>query len=76
MLTPGRIKPPSPFSEARGLLPMPATGRRVLKFGDKTQYGSQSKGLVLETRHGGQVVSPSRRLDRLLRASSAATASS
>ena len=47
-----------PFSEAKGLLPLPAQGRRVLNFGDKTQYGSQSKGLVLETRHGGQVVSP------------------
>ena len=34
-------------------------GRRVLTFGEKTQYGSQSKGVVLETRHGGQVVSPS-----------------
>ena len=40
------------------MLPLPASGRRVLKFGEKTQYGSQSKGLVLETRHGGQVVSP------------------
>jgi murein hydrolase activator len=59
MLTPGRIKPQIPFSEAKGLLPIPALGRRVLKFGEKTQYGSQSKGLVLETRHGGQVVSPS-----------------
>jgi septal ring factor EnvC (AmiA/AmiB activator) len=59
MLTPGRIKPAMPFTQARGLLPMPATGRRVLNFGDKTQYGSQSKGLVLETRHGAQIVSPS-----------------
>jgi septal ring factor EnvC (AmiA/AmiB activator) len=59
MLTPGRIKPAIPFADARGLLPMPAQGRRVLTFGEKTQYGSQSKGLVLETRHGGQVVSPS-----------------
>jgi len=59
MLTPGRIKPAIPFPEARGLLPLPAQGRRVLTFGEKTQYGSQSKGLVLETRHGGQVVSPS-----------------
>ena len=58
MLTPGRIKPQIAFSEARGILPMPASGKRVLKFGEKTQYGSQSKGLVLETRHGGQVVSP------------------
>lgn len=59
MLTPGRIKPAMPFSDARGLLPLPAQGRRVLTFGEKTQYGSQSKGIVLETRHGGQVVSPS-----------------
>jgi murein hydrolase activator len=59
MLTPGRIKPAMPFVQAKGLLPMPANGRRVLNFGDKTQYGSQSKGLVLETRHGAQIVSPS-----------------
>ncbi len=58
MLTPGRIKPAMPFVEAKGLLPLPAQGRRVLTFGDKTQYGSQSKGLVIQTRHGGQVVSP------------------
>jgi septal ring factor EnvC (AmiA/AmiB activator) len=58
MLTPGRIKPAIPFSEAKGLLPLPAQGRRVLTFGEKTQYGSQSKGLVVETRYGGQVVSP------------------
>jgi septal ring factor EnvC (AmiA/AmiB activator) len=54
----GGIAPQIPFTEAKGLLPMPAQGRRVIKFGDKTQYGRQSQGLVLETRHGGQVVSP------------------
>lgn len=59
MLTPGRIKPQIAFTDAKGQLPVPALGRRVLKFGEKTQYGSQSKGLVIETRHGGQVVSPS-----------------
>jgi murein hydrolase activator len=58
MLTPGRIKPAMPFVQTKGLLPLPAAGRRVLNFGDKTQYGSQSKGLVLETRHGAQIVSP------------------
>jgi septal ring factor EnvC (AmiA/AmiB activator) len=58
MLTPGRIKPAVPFAEARGLLPLPVQGRRVLTYGEKTQYGSQSKGLVIETRPGGQVVSP------------------
>lgn len=59
MLTPGRITPAVPFSQARGLLPLPAHGRRALGFGEKTQYGTQSKGLVIETRQGGQVVSPS-----------------
>src|SRR5262249_32841488 len=59
MLTPGRIKPAIPFAEARGMLSLPVQGRRVLTFGEKTQYGSQSKGLVIETRQGGQVVSPS-----------------
>lgn len=58
MLTPGRIKPAMPFAEAKGLLPVPAHGRRVLAFGEKTQYGSQSKGTVIETRQGAQVVSP------------------
>lgn len=58
MLTPGRIKPAMPFPEAKGLLPLPAQGKRVLAFGEKTQYGSQSKGIVLETRQGGQIVSP------------------
>jgi murein hydrolase activator len=59
MMTPGRIKPAMPFAEAKGLLPLPAQGRRVLAFGDKTQFGSQSKGVVIETRQGAQVVSPS-----------------
>lgn len=57
-LSPGRIKPAVPFGRAKGLVLMPAQGRRVLSFGDKTQYGGQSKGLVLETRHGAQVTSP------------------
>jgi septal ring factor EnvC (AmiA/AmiB activator) len=56
--SPGRIKPEIPFAAARGRLPMPAQGRQVLKFGEKTQYGGQSKGIVLETRLGAQVTSP------------------
>jgi septal ring factor EnvC (AmiA/AmiB activator) len=55
---PGRIKPAIPFHLARARLPMPAQGRRVLAFGDRTQYGGQSKGLVLETRHTAQITSP------------------
>ena len=55
---PGRIKPEIPFAEAKSRLPLPAQGRQVLAFGEKTQYGGQSKGIVLETRQGAQVTSP------------------
>jgi murein hydrolase activator len=58
MLSPGRIRPDIPFVQTKGQLPLPAQGKRVFGFGDKTQYGTQSKGLVVQTRHGGQVVSP------------------
>ncbi len=56
--SPGRIKPEIPFAQTTGRLPLPAQGRKVLAFGEKTQYGGQSKGLVLETRQGAQVTSP------------------
>jgi murein DD-endopeptidase MepM/ murein hydrolase activator NlpD len=55
---PDRIAPAVPFQEAKGKLPMPARGRRALGFGDKTQYGGTSKGIVLETRFGARVTSP------------------
>ncbi|MBI1648418.1 murein hydrolase activator EnvC family protein [Hyphomicrobium sulfonivorans] len=55
---PGRIEPEVEFIKAKGLLPLPAQGRKVLNFGDKTQYGGQSKGIVFETRQGAQVTSP------------------
>lgn len=54
----GRIKPATPFHLAKAKLPMPVNGRRVLAYGEQTQYGSKSKGLVLETRSGAQVTSP------------------
>lgn len=54
----GRLKPSIPFQAARSKLPMPAVGRRVLSFGEKTQYGAQSKGIVIETRAFAQVTSP------------------
>lgn len=53
-----RIKPAMAFHEARGRLPLPAHGRHVLNFGEKTQYGANSKGIVLETRGGAQITSP------------------
>ena len=58
MSNPGRIKPAIPFQQAKGKLPLPASGKRVLNYAERTQYGSQSKGLVMETRSGAQVTSP------------------
>ncbi|MBY0224382.1 MAG: peptidoglycan DD-metalloendopeptidase family protein [Hyphomicrobium sp.] len=58
MSNPGRIKPAIPFQQARGKLPLPVSGKRVLSYGERTQYGSQSKGLVMETRSAAQVTSP------------------
>jgi septal ring factor EnvC (AmiA/AmiB activator) len=55
---PGRLKPAIPFHQTRGKLPLPASGKHVLDFGERTQYGSQSKGLVMETRSAAQVTSP------------------
>lgn len=51
-----RLKPAVPFSRAKGLLPLPARGRRIISFGDKTQVGT-AKGAFIETRHEAQVVS-------------------
>jgi septal ring factor EnvC (AmiA/AmiB activator) len=56
--SPGRIKPAIAFPLAKSRLPLPAQGRRVLSFGEKTQYGGTSKGIVLETRSNAQVTSP------------------
>ena len=53
-----RIEPVIPFKDARGKLPMPAHGKRILSYGEKTQYGGRSKGMVLETRAFGQIISP------------------
>ena len=52
------MKPAMPFIRAKGSVLLPVQGRRVLAFGDRTQYGGQSKGLVLETRNSAQVTSP------------------
>lgn len=55
---PDRITPAIPFQLAKGKLSLPARGRRALGFGDKTQYGGTSKGIVIETRFGARVTSP------------------
>jgi septal ring factor EnvC (AmiA/AmiB activator) len=55
---PGRLKPAIPFHLAKGQLPMPALGKKVISFGEKTQFGRLSRGLYVETRPGATVTSP------------------
>ena len=54
----GRMTPAIPFHQAKGKLPLPAQGRRMLAFGEKNQFGRPSPGILLETRLGASVVSP------------------
>jgi septal ring factor EnvC (AmiA/AmiB activator) len=56
-LNPPRIKPAVPFAQARGRLPLPVHGKRIIGFGDKA-HTNRSNGIVIETRPGAQVVSP------------------
>ncbi|MGO9170728.1 MAG: murein hydrolase activator EnvC family protein [Rhodomicrobium sp.] len=54
----GRMEPSIPFANSQGLLPMPAQGRMLIKFGQAGSDGAASKGIHIETRPGAQVVSP------------------
>lgn len=56
-VNPGRIKPAMPFDLAKGKLPLPAQGKRIIGFKDKAQT-SRSNGIVIETRSGARVTSP------------------
>lgn len=56
---PSRMTPAIPFIRTKGQLRLPATGKRIISFGEKTQRGSRSKGMVLETRFAAQITAPS-----------------
>lgn len=58
-LSPGRIKPAVPFGSSKGLLPLPALGRRVRGYGAPDGFGGKTKGVSVETRADAQVTSPS-----------------
>ncbi len=58
-VSPGRLKPAVPFAKAKGLLPFPAQGKRLLSFGVKDEVGGKSKGIHVETRQDAQITSPS-----------------
>lgn len=46
------------FSQARGTLPFPASGRLSLRYGEETEIEGRSKGIIITTRPEAQVVSP------------------
>ncbi|TAN53532.1 MAG: peptidase M23 [Rhodospirillales bacterium] len=50
--------PAKPFSQAKGLIPLPARGEVVTRFGEPNSLGAPSKGISVETRPGAQVVAP------------------
>lgn len=54
----GRIEPAVPFHLAKAKLPRPTAGKNVLSFGQQTEYGGASKGLVFQTRFAAQITSP------------------
>ncbi|MEQ8246438.1 MAG: peptidoglycan DD-metalloendopeptidase family protein [Alphaproteobacteria bacterium] len=61
--TPQRLalRPPpaaTPFSSARGSLALPARGRIVTRFGERSAVGLRSQGILVETRPDAQVVAP------------------
>jgi murein hydrolase activator len=57
--TAGAMQPKVPFHLAKGGLPLPAQGKRVISFGDRLPSGKTAQGSLIETRHSAQVTSPS-----------------
>jgi murein hydrolase activator len=57
--TAGSMQPKVPFHLAKGALPLPAQGKRVISFGERLPSGKTAQGSLIETRHSAQVTSPS-----------------
>ncbi len=53
-----RIAPAVHFADARGLLPLPVSGQKLLGFGDADGLGGESQGLTLAARPGAAVLAP------------------
>ena len=48
----------SAFGNARGLLPLPVTGRVVERFGQRNENGVRQQGMSIEARAGAQINAP------------------
>jgi murein hydrolase activator len=55
---PARLAPKIAFADARGLLPLPVTGRFVRSFGSSDGFGGKTQGISLAARAGSAVSSP------------------
>jgi septal ring factor EnvC (AmiA/AmiB activator) len=53
-----RLAPAVSFADAKGLLPLPASGEIVRDFGADDDLGGKTLGISMATRAGGQVSSP------------------
>ncbi|MFQ5625375.1 MAG: murein hydrolase activator EnvC family protein [Methyloligellaceae bacterium] len=58
MLSPGRLKPAMPFTERRGKLSRPASGREIRAFGSDNEFGEKAKGTLIAARADAQITSP------------------
>jgi septal ring factor EnvC (AmiA/AmiB activator) len=47
-----------PMNKMRGLMPLPARGKVIARYGQKDAAGSAQKGIVLQTRARAQVIAP------------------
>jgi septal ring factor EnvC (AmiA/AmiB activator) len=53
-----RLTPAVAFADTRGLLPSPANGRHIKRFGEKDDLGATAQGISIATRPSAQVNSP------------------
>ena len=53
-----RLAPSVAFVDAKGLLPMPVSGRIIRAFGDNDGLGGRAQGMSIAARPGGLVSSP------------------
>lgn len=56
---PGRLEPAIPFEAAQGMLPLPASGPVIRRFGESDQFTASARGVSIAAPPGAQVTSPS-----------------
>ena len=56
--TADRLAPAVAFTDARGLLPLPANGRVLTAYGAPNGLGGKAQGISLATRAGAEIVAP------------------